>query len=86
MRQHIHDDDETQPWSAAISSWTEDECLQVSVQDAPLEGMEEKKCPSASGKTQNTTKKLVLQDAAIGGICKHVRATTAGPHQEQSTS
>lgn len=34
-------------------------------------------------KTQNTTKKLVLQDAEIGEICKHGRATTGGPHQEE---
>ncbi len=36
----------------------------------------------ASGATQNTTKKLVLQDEEIGEICKHAAATTGGPHQE----
>lgn len=36
MKQSIHDDDETQQWSAAISSWTEDERLQASTAATPL--------------------------------------------------
>lgn len=35
VRQRIHHDDETKQWSAAISSWTEDERLQGSTQAAP---------------------------------------------------
>lgn len=80
VQQRIHDDDETQQWSAVISSWTEDGHLQASVPTTPL-WWKNNRC-SASGETQNTTKKLVLQDAEIVEICKHARATTGEPHQE----
>lgn len=44
----------------------------------PLLSVKENKCRLASGETQDFTKKLVLQDAEIGEICKHARATTGG--------
>lgn len=79
VRQRIHDADETQQWSAAISSWIEDERLRASV-PASSSTKENNRC-SASEKTQNTTKKPVLQDAEIGQVFKHATATTGGAHQ-----
>lgn len=48
VRQRIHDADETQQWSAAISSWIEDERLQASVPASS--SAKENNCCSANSK------------------------------------
>lgn len=51
VRQCIYEHDETKQWSAAISSWTEDERLLANLPDTSL--LKENDCCSVSGQTQD---------------------------------